>query len=97
MTEIAQPGCDTVPDMTPEQDEAVAAQDASARRYTRADAAMADAREQAVEDALRSLRLGVPPSVVERHSPFTGSYIRRLARNAGIKGDPRYDRTGGSR
>lgn len=83
--------------MTPEQQSALAVQDISARQYRRAAKAKDDISARAVEDALRSLRLDVPPSEVVRHSPFTASYIRRLARKAGIEGDPRYDRTGGSR
>jgi hypothetical protein len=93
MTDTAQLGCDTLPDMTPEQEQAVAAQDASTDEYGHAAQAKEDASERSIADALASLRLGVPPTVVEKHSPFTGSYIRKLARDAGIKGDPRYDRT----
>lgn len=83
--------------MTPEQQAAVAAQDISARQYRRVAKAKDDIGSRAVEDALRSLRLGVPPSEVVRHSPFTASYVRRLARKAGIEGDPRYDRTGSAK
>lgn len=93
MEPVAQLGCDTLPDMTPEQDDAIAAQDASTRRYKRAVQVKDEASEQSIDDALASLRLGVPPGVVEKHSPFTGSYIRKLARENGIEGDPKYDRT----
>jgi hypothetical protein len=79
--------------MTPEQEAAIADQDASTRRYERTAGAHDESSAQARSDALASLRLGVPPTVVAKHSPFTGSYLRRLAREAGIDGDPRYVRS----
>lgn len=75
--------------MTPEQEAAIAAQDESTREFRDTAAAHDGASSRAKADALTSLRLGVPPSVVEKHSPFTGSYLRSLARDAGIEGDAR--------
>jgi hypothetical protein len=92
MNDVAQQDCAIVSDMTPEQEQAVAAQDASTRRRSRTKQAQDEANAQSIADALASLRLGVPPAVVEKHSPFSGSYIRRLAREAGIEGDRRYNR-----
>lgn len=80
--------------MTPEQEAAVARQSASTQRYERTKKAHGQAREDARADALASLRAGVPPAVVARSSPFTDAYIRTIAREAGIKGDPRFLRGG---
>jgi hypothetical protein len=79
--------------MTPEQAEALAAMDRSKPRYERAAKAMKEASDQALGDALAALRAGVKPAEVGRHSPFTDSYLRRLARDNGIEPDPRYVRT----
>jgi len=79
--------------MTPEQEAAIAAQDASTRRYERTAKAHDESGAQSRSDALASLRLGVPPTVAARHSPFTAAYLRRIAREAGIEGDPRYVRS----
>lgn len=80
--------------LTPEQEEALAAQERSTRQRLRAKKGLDDATAQSIADALASLRLGTPPTRVAMASGFSGSYIRRLARDAGIEGDPRYDRTG---
>lgn len=82
------------PEMTDEQRALVAEQDGSTRRRAKAKAAFDSANDESIADALASLRAGVPPAEVERHSPFTGSYLRRIARENGIEGDKRYDRTG---
>ena len=71
----------------------MARQDDSTRRRERAKQVYDAASDESRADALASLRLAVPPTAVERHSPFTGSYLRRLAREAGIEGDPRYVRS----
>lgn len=55
-----------------------------AKRYKRAKQAMDDAGKAAMAKALKLLRAGVAPSRVERLSPFTDSYIRKAAREAGI-------------
>lgn len=78
--------------MTPEQEAAVADLGGTTRWYRRTGHAHKDARAAAIAAALRALRAGVPPAEVERRSPFTGSYIRRLAREAGIPPDERYVR-----
>jgi len=67
--------------------------DRSKPRYERAAKAMKEASDQALGDALAALRAGVKPAEVGRHSPFTDSYLRRLARDNGIEPDPRYVRT----
>jgi hypothetical protein len=81
--------------LTPQQEEALAVQERSTQRHARATQAQKDATARSIADALASLRLGTPPTRVARASPFTGSYIRKLARDAGIEGDPKYDRTAG--
>ncbi len=55
-----------------------------ARRYRRAVAAKNAAGQAAIGHALTLLRAGVGPSEVTRLSPFTDSYIRKLAREAKI-------------
>ena len=55
-----------------------------ARRYRRAAAAKEAASQAAIGHALALLRAGVAPSEVTRLSPFTDSYIRKLARENGI-------------
>lgn len=54
------------------------------RRYRRAVAAKEAAGQAAIGHALNLLRAGVGPSEVTRLSPFTDSYIRKLARENGI-------------
>lgn len=56
------------------------------RRYRRAAAAKEAASKAAIGRALGLLRAGVGPSEVARLSPFTDSYIRKLARENGIPG-----------
>lgn len=78
--------------MTPEQQDALADLSGTARYYQRTDQAHKNARAAAVAAVIRALLAGVAPAEVERRSPFTGSYIRRLARDAGIPPDERYVR-----
>jgi hypothetical protein len=54
------------------------------KRYKRARDSMKKAGEDAMTLALDLIRAEVPPSVVERLSPFTDSYIRKAAREAGL-------------
>lgn len=42
------------------------------------------ARETAQAAVVDALRAGVSPTEVEKLSPFTGTYIRKLARDSGI-------------
>lgn len=53
-------------------------------RYRRAKAVMAESGAAAMTKALDLLRAGVAPSRIERLSPFTDSYIRKAARDAGL-------------
>jgi hypothetical protein len=57
---------------------------AATRRYQRTEADHAEARQQVIEAALAALRANIGPTEVERLSPFTAAYIRRLAREQGI-------------
>lgn len=70
--------------MTDVRDELVAA----TRRYRRTEAAHEESRQAAITAVLAALRGGVGPSEVERLSPFTGAYIRKLAREHGIPPAP---------
>ncbi|GGQ67134.1 hypothetical protein [Couchioplanes azureus] len=57
---------------------------AATRRYRDSEAAHEEARQQVIEAALEALRANITPTEVEKLSPFTGAYIRRLAREKGI-------------
>ena len=57
---------------------------AATRRYRRTEAAHEEARQAAIEAVLTALRAGIGPTEVERLSPFTGAYIRKLARENGV-------------
>ncbi len=57
---------------------------AATRRYRRTEAAHEEARQQVIEAVLAALRANIGPAEVERLSPFTGAYIRRLARQESI-------------
>lgn len=57
---------------------------AATRRYRRTEAAHEQARAEAVEAVLAALRAGDRPTDVTAWSPFTATYVRRLAREAGI-------------
>lgn len=57
---------------------------AATRRYERTDAAHEAARQEVMAAVLAALRAGIPPTEVERLSPFTAAYIRKMARAEGI-------------
>jgi hypothetical protein len=61
---------------------------AATRRYERTEAAHEEARREAIEAVLAALRGGVGPTEVERLSPFTAAYVRKLARENGIPPAP---------
>jgi hypothetical protein len=61
---------------------------AATRRYRRTESAHDEARHEVIEAVLTALRADMLPSEVERISPFTGAYIRRLAREHGIPPAP---------
>lgn len=76
-----------------EQEDELQALDAATRRYRRTEKAHEESRDAAIEAVIAALAVGKRPAEVERRSPFTGSYIRKLARERGIPGDERYIRT----
>ncbi|GAA3765884.1 hypothetical protein GCM10022379_37150 [Micromonospora maritima] len=61
---------------------------AATKRYQRTEAAHEAARDAVVAAVLAALREGVGPSEVERLSPFSGAYIRKLARENDIPPAP---------
>lgn len=56
----------------------------AAQRYKSTETAHEEARQAAIAAVIAALRADVGPSEVERLSPFTAAYIRRLARDHGI-------------
>lgn len=54
------------------------------QRYKSTETAHEEARQAAIAAVIAALRADVGPSEVERLSPFTAAYIRRLARDHGI-------------
>lgn len=67
---------------------ALHALDAATARYEATKAAHEDAREDAIAKALDALRAGAMPTEVADRSPFTATYLRTLARDAGIPPAP---------
>jgi hypothetical protein len=61
---------------------------AATRHYEQTDVAHEEARKAAISAVLAALRAGIGPAEVERLSPFTGTYIRKLARDEGIPPAP---------
>ncbi|MFG1609281.1 hypothetical protein [Actinoplanes sp. NPDC049265] len=57
---------------------------AATLRYRSTAAEHEEARKEAIEAVLDALRSGLAPVEVEQLSPFTGAYIRRIARDSGI-------------
>ncbi|MFG2043144.1 hypothetical protein [Dactylosporangium sp. NPDC048998] len=67
------------------------------KRYRRTETAHEQARQEAIAAVVAALKAGVPPTEVERLSPFTGAYIRKVARDHGIPpAPPGPKRSGGS-
>ena len=58
--------------------------EAATRRYRKTASDHEKARDETIAAVLTALREGVTPVEVERLSPFTGAYIRRMARENGI-------------
>lgn len=54
------------------------------KRYRRADAARTEAARAALAKAVEMIRGGIAPTEVVKLSPFTDSYIRKAAREAGL-------------
>jgi hypothetical protein len=67
-----------------EEIEHVAAIQAATSRYNEAVAALDRAREEAAAAVVAALRDKIPPTTVTEKSPFTATYVRQLARGAGI-------------
>ncbi|GIM87949.1 hypothetical protein Sar04_46850 [Salinispora arenicola] len=53
---------------------------AATKRYRRTEAAHEAAREAVIMAVVAALRDGLGPTDVERLSPFSGAYVRKLAR-----------------
>lgn len=58
---------------------------ASTRRYRRTEKAHEEARAEVVARVVAALRAGEQPTRVAEASPFTASYVRKLAREHGIE------------
>jgi hypothetical protein len=61
---------------------------AATERYRRTEADHEEARRAAIDAVLAALRSDIGPTEVERLSPFTAAYVRRLAREHGIPPAP---------
>jgi len=57
---------------------------AATERYRRTEAEHEQARQATIAAMIAALRAGVGPTEVERLSPFTGAYVRKLAREHGV-------------
>ena len=68
--------------------------DQATEQYGDAKDAFDEARTEAVTAVVDALRAGNRPTEVTKRSPFTAAYVRRIARDNGIEGDPRYVREG---
>lgn len=70
--------------------------DQATDQYREAKQAHEEARKAAAAAVVEALRSGKRPTEVTNRSPFTAAYVRRIARDHGIEGDPRYVREGKS-
>jgi hypothetical protein len=66
--------------------------DKATKQYGDTKDAFDEARTEAVMAVVDALRAGKKPTEVTKRSPFTAAYVRRIARDNGIEGDPRYVR-----
>ncbi|MBX7264782.1 hypothetical protein KIF24_01065 [Micromonospora sp. Llam7] len=57
---------------------------AATRRYRTAEAAQEEARQETISAVIQALRANISPTEVVRLSPFTATYVRRLAREHGV-------------
>jgi hypothetical protein len=62
--------------------------DEATERYRQTEEAHEESQRAVVAAALAALRAGERPTDVAQHSPFTDSYIRRIARENGIEARP---------
>lgn len=63
--------------------------DESTARYRRTEADHEKARQDVIAAVLAALQARERPTDVAEHSPFTDAYVRRLARESGIKAQPK--------
>jgi hypothetical protein len=70
---------------------------AATKRYLRTEADHEAARQDAIEAVLTALRAGVGPTEVARLSPFSATYVRRLAREHGVPPAPPGPKSGPQR
>jgi hypothetical protein len=63
----------------------LAALDDATRRYRETETAHGEAQAATVKAVVAALRAGVRPTDVANHSPFTATYVRRIARKHGIE------------
>jgi len=75
---------DETPPQTP-----LARLDQATARYRQTEDAHEQARQEVITAALDALKARERPTDVAEHSPFTDAYIRKLARENGIKAQPR--------
>lgn len=68
-----------------DRDEALRQLAEAAEAYTQAQTAIDAARERTVTAIVAALRAGARPTEVDRISPFTPTYNRKKAREAGIE------------
>lgn len=64
--------------------EALAELDAASRRFRRTEQAHDAEREATIKAVVDALAAGARPTDVTEHSPFTDTYVRRIARQHGI-------------
>lgn len=64
--------------------EALARLSEARKRYEATEAAHARAREEALIAVVAALKAGVSPGAVEAQGPFTGAYVRKIARENGV-------------
>lgn len=76
-----------------EKDELREAIRTATRRYNRTKKAHEDARDELTAAIVAGLLGGVRPTDVAEASPFKDARIRQIARENGVPGDQRYDRT----
>jgi hypothetical protein len=73
-------------------EQALAALDATTKRYRRTEKAHEESRQASIADVVAALQAGARPTEVTDRSPFTDTYVRRIAREHGIgprrKGKP---------
>lgn len=63
--------------------------DKSTARYRQTEADHEKARQDVIAAVLAALQARERPTDVAEHSPFTDAYIRKLARENGIKAQPK--------